>query len=72
MKNEDPPGTEPISPALVGEFFTAEPPGNPRGEGWSGRWEGGSRGRGHMYTYDGFTLFYGRNQHNIVKQLSSI
>lgn len=30
MKNEDPPGTAPISPALVGEFFTGEPPGNPR------------------------------------------
>ena len=24
----------------------------PRGVGWGGRWEGGSRGRGHMYTYD--------------------
>ena len=23
----------------------------PRGVGWGGRWEGGSRGRGHMYTY---------------------
>jgi len=22
-----------------------------RGMGWEGRWEGGSRGRGHMYTY---------------------
>ena len=21
-------------------------------EGWGGRWEGGVRGRGHMYTYD--------------------
>ena len=34
------------------------------------RWEGGSRGRGHMYTYGWFTLMYGRSQHNIVKQLS--
>ena len=33
--------------------------------------EGGSRGRGHMYTYDWFILLYGRNQRNIVKQLSS-
>ena len=22
-----------------------------RGVGWGGRWEGGSKGRGHMYTY---------------------
>ena len=36
-----------------------------------GRWEGVSRGRGHMYTYDWFMLMSGRNQHNIVKQLSS-
>ena len=39
--------------------------------GWGERWEGGSRWRGHMYTYDGFMLMYDRNQHNIVKQLSS-
>ena len=31
----------------------------------------GSRGRGHAYTYGWFMLIYGRNQHNIVKQLSS-
>ena len=30
------------------------------------RWKGGSRGRGHMYTYGWFMLMYGRNQHNIV------
>ena len=23
----------------------------PRGVGWEGRWEGGSKGRGYMYTY---------------------
>ena len=23
----------------------------PRGVGWGGRWEGGSKGREHMYTY---------------------
>ena len=23
----------------------------PRGMGWGGRWEGGSEGRGYMYTY---------------------
>ena len=22
-----------------------------RGVGWDGKWEGGSKGRGHMYTY---------------------
>ena len=32
-------------------------------------WEGGSAGRGHMHTYGWFILMYGRNQHNIVKQL---
>ena len=39
--------------------------------GWSEGWEGGSRGSGQRYTYGWFMLFYGRNQHNIVKQLSS-
>ena len=39
-------------------------------------WEGGSREKGHMYTYGWFMytcgwfmLMYGRNQHNIVKQV---
>ena len=32
----------------------------------------GPRERGHMYTYGSFMLMHGRNQHNIVKQLSSI
>ena len=39
----------------------------PRGVGWGGRWEGGSRTRGHMYMY-GIMLF-GRKQQNSVKQL---
>ena len=43
----------------------------PRGEGWGERREGGLRGTGHMYTCGWFMLMYGRNQHNIVKQLSS-
>ena len=34
---------------------------------WQPRGEGGSGGRGHVYTYDWFMLMYGRNQHNIVK-----
>ena len=42
----------------------------PRGVGW-GRWEGGPRGRGCMYKDCWFMLSYSRNQHNIVKQLSS-
>ena len=40
-------------------------------EGWNG--EGGGREiqeEGDMFTYDRFMLLYGRNQHNIVKQLS--
>ena len=38
----------------------------PRGVGWGERWEGGSRGRGHMHTYGWTMLMYGRNQHNSV------
>ena len=41
-----------------------------RAMGWS-ETEGSSRGRGRMCTCDRFMLMYGRNQHNIVKQLSS-
>ena len=33
-------------------------------------WEGGSRGKKHMYTDGRFMLLCGRNQYNIVKQLS--
>ena len=28
----------------------------PRGVGWGRRWEGGSKGRGYMYTYGSFML----------------
>ena len=37
------------------------------------RWEMGGRSKreGHMYTCGWFMLIYGRNQHSIVKQLSS-
>ena len=28
----------------------------PRGVGWRGRWEGGSKGRGYIYTYGWFSL----------------
>ena len=34
---------------------------------YQGRWKGGSRGRGHVYTYCWFMLMCGRNQHNIEK-----
>ena len=38
-------------------------------------WDGVEAGRevqeGNMYTYGWLMLMYGRNQHNIVKQLSS-
>ena len=37
----------------------------PRDLGWNGRWEGGSRGKGHMYTYGWFMLMYGRNKYNV-------
>ena len=40
------------------------------GGGRGGRWEGGSRGQGRTYTYGWIMLMYGRNQHNIVKQVS--
>ena len=42
----------------------------PRGVGWGGRWEGGSKGRGYMYTYGWFMLRFDRKQQNFVKQLS--
>ena len=32
---------------------------------------GGSPGRGHMYAYGQFMVMYGKNYHNIEKQLSS-
>ena len=34
--------------------------------GWVGRWEGGSRRSGHMYTYGSFMLMFGRRKQNIV------
>ena len=43
----------------------------PRGVAGGGRWKGGLRRRGHMYTCGRFILMCGRNQHSIVKQLSS-
>ena len=43
----------------------------PRGVGWGGRWEGSSRGRGHTCACGWFMVMYGRNQHHIIKQLSS-
>ena len=43
----------------------------PRGVGWGGRCEGGSRGRGHVYTYGWPMLMYGRNQHNTAKEVFS-
>ena len=42
----------------------------PKGVRWGGRWEGGSRGRGHMYTYVSCMLRFDRKQQNSVKQLS--
>jgi len=42
----------------------------PRGVGWGGRWEGGSKGRRYMYTYGRFMLRFDRKPQNSVKQLS--
>ena len=42
----------------------------PREVGWGGRWEGGSKGRGYMYTYGWFMLRFDRKQQNSVKLLS--
>ena len=42
----------------------------PRRVGWGERWEGGSRGRGHIYTYGWLMLMSDRQQKNSVKQLS--
>ena len=41
-----------------------------RGLGWEGRWEGGSKEKGYMYTYGWFMLRFDRKQQNSVKQLS--
>ena len=42
----------------------------PRGVGWGGRCEGGSKGRVYMYSYGWFMLRIDRKQQNSVKQLS--
>ena len=42
----------------------------PRAVGWGGRWEGGSKGRGYMYTYGWSMLKFNRKQQNSVKLLS--
>ena len=42
----------------------------PRGVGWGGRLEGGSKGREYMYIYGWFMLRFDRKQQNSVKQLS--
>ena len=41
-----------------------------RGVGWGGRWEGGSKVRGYMYTSGWFMLTFDRKQQNSIKQLS--
>ena len=42
----------------------------PRGVKWGGIWEGGSKGRGDMYTYDWLMLRFDKKQENSVKKLS--
>ena len=34
----------------------------PRGVGWGGKWEGGSKGRGYVYTYGWFQIGKGARQ----------
>ena len=41
-----------------------------RGVGWGERWEGGSKGRGYMYTDGWFMVRFDRKQQNSLKQLS--
>ena len=41
----------------------------PRGVRWGGRWEGVSNGRGYMYTYGWFMLWFDRKQQNSINQL---
>ena len=40
-----------------------------RGVRWGGRWEGCSRGTGHMHTCGWLMLMHGRSQPNIVKEI---
>ena len=42
----------------------------PKWVGWRGRWEGGSEGRGYMYTCGWLMLRFNRKQQNSLKQLS--
>ena len=46
--------------------------GWPREVGWGVEWEGGSWGKGCMYTYDWSALLYNRNQHSIVRHYPPI
>ena len=41
-----------------------------RGVGWGERWEGGSKGRGYMYTDGWFMVRFDRKQQNYLKHLS--
>ena len=50
--------------AMENRFMDTVVEGRKERVGWGGRWEDGSRGRGHMYTYDWLMLMFGRNQHN--------
>ena len=38
----------------------------PRGVGWGGRWEGVSKGKGHMYTYGWFMLRFDKKNSKIL------
>ena len=42
------------------------------GVGWGRWWEGGSRARGYMYTYDWVMILYGRKQHKPTQHCKAI
>ena len=64
---------EPMSQQYSRRMAQETQPGalcQPKGVGWGRRWQGGSKGTGHMYTYGWFRWRLDRKQQNSVKQLS--
>ena len=43
-------GRKPVGICCMTQGAQTQALGQPRGVGWGGRWEGGPRGQGHMYT----------------------
>ena len=60
------------SPSLMHETGHSKPVHWDNPEGWDGEGDGRVvQDRGHMYTCGWFMSMYGKNHHNIVKQLAS-